>query len=337
MSCELSLIIPVYNVENYLQECMHSIEEQSYRDYEIILVDDGSTDRSPQICDDYAERDHRVSVIHSPNKGVSHARNLGIEKAKGRYLQFIDADDLLADCDVLKDMMRFTTDPDIDLVAARCIHFHDGVPIHGSKTDCVHCEITTSSKRVREFDSNTMMMINIFSKKLLSDLRFDTRITLGEDVLFLAKAISKVKKAVLLDKVCYHRRLRPGSAVHTGYKDGDMEEGHLVLHLLYQELHGKPAGDELYEKYYVDQTGLINKLSGVHRHYNREKRIIQERIIQKFPHYLSNDLINTSTKLLLSAYMVNPDAFYFFFRQYKAAKRILVALKKSAGKRQTGN
>lgn len=320
MNCKLSLILPVYNVENYLEECIRSIETQTYQDYEVILVDDGSTDHSPQICDTYAERDKRVRVIHSMNKGVSHARNLGMEAAKGEYLQFIDADDLLADRNVLQDMMQCTADSEVDLVSAKCIHFQDGVPVRIAETNTVYYEVTTLNKRVRKFVSETMLMINIFSKRLLSNIKFDTRIRLGEDVVFLAMVISRVKKAVLLDKICYCRRLRSGSAVHTDFKEGDLEQDHLVLELLYQELHGKPAGDELYEKYYVDQTGLINKLVGNHRNYKREKRVIQKRIFQKFPHFLFNKLIGTSTKLMLCSYMMNPDAFYFFFTKYKIIK-----------------
>ena len=330
MSCKLSVIVPVYNVEKYLEACIHSIEEQSFQDYEVILVDDGSADRSPQICDAYAERDARVRVIHSPNRGVSHARNTGIDVAKGEYLQFIDADDLLADRNVLRDMMRFTADPELDLVSARCFHFRDGVPVHSRNTDAAAYEVTTSSEKIREFVSKTMLMINIFSRDVIDELRFDTRITLGEDALFVAAAISRVQKAALLDKVCYYRRLRPGSAVHTNYKQGDSEEGILVLQLLYKELHGKPGGDALYEKYSVDQTGLINKLSAEYKRYDKEKRMIKERISQSFPHFLSNKYMSTPTKLFLCAYMVNPDGFFLLFKQYKAARNAWDALRTKA-------
>lgn len=320
MNCQLSVIVPVYNVEKFLEDCIHSIEEQSFQDYEVILVDDGSTDQSPQICDAYAARDERVRVIHSANGGVSHARNTGIDAARGEYLQFIDADDLLADRNVLRDMMQFTADPEVDLISAKCLHFHDGVSIHSGNTDVTSYEVTTSSEKAREFVSKTMLMINIFSKDVIGNLRFDTRITLGEDVLFLAKALSQVKKAVLLNKVCYLRRLRSGSAVHTCFKEGDLEEGILVSELLYQELHGKPGGDELYEKYFVDHTGLINKLVGEHKRHDKEKRIIKKRIARYFPHFLLNKYISMPTKLFLSAYMVSPNCFFLLFKPYKAAR-----------------
>lgn len=92
---KISVIVPVYNVETYLKQCVDSILKQSYRQLEIFLVDDGSTDRSPQICDDYRKADDRVRVIHKPNGGLSSARNAGIEAASGEYLSFIDSDDTI--------------------------------------------------------------------------------------------------------------------------------------------------------------------------------------------------------------------------------------------------
>ena len=90
---EFSIIVPVYNVENYLTECIESILIQTYRDFELILIDDGSTDNSPEICDKYSEKDSRIRVIHKTNGGVSSARNVGLDIALGKYILFIDSDD----------------------------------------------------------------------------------------------------------------------------------------------------------------------------------------------------------------------------------------------------
>jgi len=92
----ISVIIPIFNAESYLVKCVNSILAQSFADFELILVDDGSIDNSGAICDEYAQRDARVRTIHQPNGGVSTARNLGIDQARGEYLTFVDADDYLA-------------------------------------------------------------------------------------------------------------------------------------------------------------------------------------------------------------------------------------------------
>ncbi|MCH3973326.1 MAG: glycosyltransferase [Oscillospiraceae bacterium] len=93
MNTLISIIVPVYKTEPYLQKCLQSIVNQTYRNLEIILVDDGSPDRCPQICDEWAKKDSRISVIHQENSGLGKARNSGIEKAKGSYLAFVDSDD----------------------------------------------------------------------------------------------------------------------------------------------------------------------------------------------------------------------------------------------------
>lgn len=95
MSDLISVIVPVYNVENYLRECLDSIINQTYQHLEIILIDDGSTDSSGNICDEYAKKDSRIVVAHRDNKGVSGARNVGIELSKGEYITFVDSDDAI--------------------------------------------------------------------------------------------------------------------------------------------------------------------------------------------------------------------------------------------------
>ena len=94
---KLSIIIPVYQVEKTLSRCIDSVLGQSFDDYELILIDDGSTDQSGAICDDYALRDSRICVIHQSNSGLSSARNAGISIARGQYITFIDSDDFLGD------------------------------------------------------------------------------------------------------------------------------------------------------------------------------------------------------------------------------------------------
>ena len=97
----ISIIIPVYNVEKYLKECVDSVRKQTYKNLEIILIDDGSKDNSGKLCDELAKEDNRIKVIHKENGGLSDARNVGIENATGEYIQFIDSDDF-----VEKDMIE---------------------------------------------------------------------------------------------------------------------------------------------------------------------------------------------------------------------------------------
>ena len=95
MSIKVSIIVPVYNVENYLEQCLDSILNQSLKEIEVILVNDGSTDRSGAICDDYSKKDKRIKVFHTKNRGLSAARNKGLELASGEYIGFVDSDDYI--------------------------------------------------------------------------------------------------------------------------------------------------------------------------------------------------------------------------------------------------
>lgn len=322
---KLSIIIPVYNVEKYLEDCLNSIQPQSFTDYEILLIDDGSTDRSPEICDRYAMSESRIRVIHSQNKGVSHARNLGIEAAEGDYFLFVDADDVLAGKDAIRDIMQFTKDPEVDMVAARSDEFYDGKQIaklSEGRSDSRH--YAADSGELRRFASANLMMANLYSRQVISDTKFDTRIKLGEDCLFLIEIISNVRKAIIYDRIFYYRRLRQGSASHTCYKQGMIEENEFLLQAFYKELYGKPGGDELFEKYYVDQTGMINRLMPEYKKYRNEVNIVRGRIKNSFPHYLGNKLIRARTKVFLTLFLASPGLFYTCFKPYKKMKQILV-------------
>lgn len=120
----LSIIVPVYNDEKYLDRCVNSILKQTFTDFELLLIDDGSTDNSPHMCDDYATMDSRVKVIHQNNQGITGARNTGIEAATGDYIAFMDHDDWL-DGDMYEKLMKTAQEYDADIV--KCgINYTDG-------------------------------------------------------------------------------------------------------------------------------------------------------------------------------------------------------------------
>lgn len=117
--CKVSIVVPVYNVEKYINRCIESIINQTYKNIEIILVDDGSTDSSGEICDKYSEKDSRIKVIHKQNGGLSDARNSGIDIATGDYLLFVDSDDYI-DINLIKNMQQYM-DKNIDLIKFKMI------------------------------------------------------------------------------------------------------------------------------------------------------------------------------------------------------------------------
>ena len=111
-----SIILPIYNVEKYLKECVDSTQAQTFKDFEIILVDDGSKDSSPAICDELASQDDRIKVIHKPNGGQSTARNMGLENAEGKYIIYLDSDDFITSETFFEDVYNKIQETDSDIV-----------------------------------------------------------------------------------------------------------------------------------------------------------------------------------------------------------------------------
>ena len=125
-SVKISVVVATFNVEKYIAQCINSILDQSYKDFELLLVDDGSTDRSSTICDEYAEKDDRVKVIHKENGGVSSARNTGISHSKGDYIYFVDGDDFIHK-NTLESFINVTNgNPEPDFIIGRMSMFIDG-------------------------------------------------------------------------------------------------------------------------------------------------------------------------------------------------------------------
>lgn len=214
----ISIIVPVYNVEKYLEMCVDSIITQTYSNLEIILVDDGSTDKSGEICDVYAEKDRRIQVIHKENGGLSDARNAGLEIACGEYIGFVDSDDYI-ESDMFEQMFRQCEDKGAQMSCVRYDEVGEGADTVPQADGNV--KILTSKQYLKnilignEDDfSNYHVMERLYHKKILEGLRF----TVGkcfEDILFSTKAILNAKNCIYINKICYHYRIREGSITHS--------------------------------------------------------------------------------------------------------------------------
>lgn len=212
-----SIILPVYKVEKYLRECVDSIINQSFEDFEVILVDDGSPDKCPQICDEYAEKDNRVKVIHKPNGGQADARNVGLEEAQGDYICYIDSDDYLANDGVLQLLAEKTASkPDIvhykfkewfesDGHIADC-RFDYNVPTEGRTLAEIYCDLVDKDAYYNSAWSK------IIRRELLIDnnIRFEKGIV-GEDNEWYYHVVMVAESLVLVDEPLYVYRRRQGS------------------------------------------------------------------------------------------------------------------------------
>lgn len=217
----LSVIVPVYMVEKYLPKCIDSILKQTYKDFELILIDDGSPDNCPQICDEYAAKDERVVVIHQKNKGVSAARNAGLEIEKGEFIGFIDPDDSVAP--EMYEMMVISMEKEqAELAICGYNYFDEDGNVDESRLYKIRENEMLTQKEIMKRFSDMPPSIRhgvgnkLFRKSLLCDMRFVEGLHSSEDVLFLNEYVLRVKKAVVLHQPFYKNTVRQGSATHGG-------------------------------------------------------------------------------------------------------------------------
>lgn len=211
---QLSIIVPVYKVEQWLPACIDSVLRQSYQNWELILIDDGSPDDCGAICDAYAARDARIRVIHKANAGVSAARNDGLDAMKGDYVTFLDSDDEFQLEDTLLDNMRVMEEhPEIDILQYPVRSSdHPNIPtIQETTFDNPQAIL----KALLSFTINGYLCSKIYKASLFKDIRLPKEITFAEDTWCLLDLLPKVRQFHLSNKGCYLYNVRGDSAVHS--------------------------------------------------------------------------------------------------------------------------
>lgn len=205
---QISIIVPVYNVEPYLERCVNSIIAQTYKDFELILVDDGSTDNSGRICDSLQEKDTRINVIHKANGGLSSARNAGIEKAVGRYIGFVDSDDFI-EKDMYEILYRLIIQYQADLSMCRLADCFEG---ETRLKEMELKEMVLSPEEaiivVLEGKITSVTAVNkLYKRELFNDVRYPLGKT-TEDAYVIVDLLSRCHKCVLTTeaKYCYVHR-----------------------------------------------------------------------------------------------------------------------------------
>lgn len=219
-----SIIIPVFNVEDYLRECLDSIIEQTYKGFEVILVNDGSTDRSGIICDEYAEKYSSFLVIHNFNQGVSAARNLGIDKATGDYIMFVDSDDWL-EKEALEKIHKILIEYRYDILMYGLIKdspFGSRIILEQRTSEkyLSNGEVTNKIPALIKNESINSA-IKVYKGSTLKDnhIRFNTTIEIAEDHLFNIQCFLKAKSLYILNEVLYHYMIRRNTSLSRKFTD----------------------------------------------------------------------------------------------------------------------
>lgn len=222
-----SIILPVYNVKRYLNDCMNSILANDLRECEILLIDDGSTDGSGELCDIYASQYAFVSAYHLKNGGVSRARNYGISASKGRYICFIDPDDYVSK-DYIITLIETIEKTQADIVFTRYKKIYNGrnEEISENRDDFLKLSVLERPQDLfleKEGKKDKLMGVvwrTIIRKDILQqhNIRFDEDVNLSEDWLFLLECLAYTQKVKVVDSFGYYYRVRENAATSMGYK-----------------------------------------------------------------------------------------------------------------------
>lgn len=294
----ISVIVPVYNVEKYLEKCVSSIIKQSYKNLEIILVDDGSTDNSGKICDEFALKDNRIKVIHKENGGLSSARNKALEIAKGEYIGFVDSDDYISE-DMYETLYKVIKENEADISIVSFYEEYNGKII--GVRDTGNLEVLTKLEAINELLIDTKIQSyawnKLFKRELFSELEFPTGKNF-EDIATTLLLFEKASKVVLLETPKYHYLRRDDSIV--GVRNTKTYSDYLeVIYDKYFYLKGKYKETEIYNQYnYVINMIWVYTiiatfgLEEINEQYNKNYKVLEDiikesekEIVEKLDYY----------------------------------------------------
>lgn len=205
----LSIIVPVYKAEKHLDRCVESILSQTYGNIELVLVDDGSPDACPAMCDSWAKRDWRVRVIHKKNNGASSARNAGLDMASGEYIGFVDADDFV-EPDMYETLMKNALENNAD--RSGCGYFDSSRPDEFSADGKI--TVLSDKNSIIAYSAcgkHNNVWRSVYSKKAIGKIRFDESLVIAEDWLFNYEVSKNVSVQADTDKRLYHYESAPDS------------------------------------------------------------------------------------------------------------------------------
>lgn len=217
----LSIIIPVFDVVDYLDRCVQSILTQSFSDFELMLIDDGSTDGSSSLCDEWAKKDSRVMVVHKKNGGVSSARNEGLSRVEGDYLSFVDPDDYLAPDTYAPAMNYLSSHPEVDMIQYPYCEFIENVGLSGKVSKPSSCLLRGSRQIFENWWSGSPLEYVIWNKIYKRSLWRDVRFRVGhisEDTCLVPQFIPKMNVVYISDEgLYYYQRNRLDSYTYGDY------------------------------------------------------------------------------------------------------------------------
>ena len=261
---EISVIIPCYNVEKYLNECLDSIITQSFDDIEIICVDDGSTDNTPNILKEYERLDSRVKLFFQENKGVGAARNKGLSHASGNYIYFADSDDYL-EKNALSEMHGLAKDKSLDLLMFKLVNFNEKTNEMDSNYSNIpflnkNSILTYNDFKDDLFRVDVTVYTKFFKRELIVNVLFDESVIFGDNIFFI-NYIFDAKRIYFYDKCLYYRRIRDDSVISSS------NERHSDIIIVFNKIEALLKEKGLYDEF--KESLFVSKINGCHYRYSQ--------------------------------------------------------------------
>lgn len=221
----ISVIVPVYKVEKYLRQCVESIQAQTYKDLEIILVDDGSPDKCPNICDELAKKDGRIKVVHKENGGQSTARNQGLSYATGEFIGFVDSDDTI-EPNMYQTLYQLINCYQVDIAMCGCNTIDERSTMLATTKDIGQPLLLNQNELWHEVfaELNNAVWNKLFKASLLKDIRFPEDIIHGEDLLFNIEYLKLCNTGVITSEPLYNYLKREGSVTKQAFSSKKLFE-----------------------------------------------------------------------------------------------------------------
>ena len=321
----ISIIVPIYNMEKLMRKCFDSILAQTFTDYECLLIDDGSKDGSPAICDEYAAKDSRFKAFHKPNGGLSDARNYGLAHAQGEYTIFFDPDDWV-DEDCLKDLYTKAQETDADMVMCD-LYYNDPYRQSYCKQEPTSLNSSALLKdlveaKVEGFTVNKLIRKSLYAKFILS---YPLGMYGCEDQYLMCNLLKNNIKIAYLPKAYYHYMHYGLETLSRRYDNNTIKNNILIRDRFYDLLRDTPYGEYIYQK--------------------KSAYIVTHAFMYGYDYYTSNDfkrtfheygeaaLRMTSNTLMYNLYFLSLHGFYrparLFFEMLFSIKQIIKKMKSS--------
>lgn len=317
---KISIIVPVYNVEKYIEKCIQSILEQTFLDFELILVDDGSTDKSGYICDEYAAKDSRIKVIHKQNGGLSSARNEGLNICQGDYIGFVDSDDHIHR-DMYEILYFNIKKYECEIaICEECI-VKEYETVENEAYDNEDIELLNNIQALNYSYNIKNIFIHscnkLYKKNIFEDIRFPNG-RIYEDQFITPKLLYSAEKIIYVKSKLYYYVQRDGSIINSKFSLKKLDKVYaLECNMKFlREINQKNISNKA-QKLYVDTLLWSDYIARKDLGVNKELDVLRLSIKSNLLSIIKNPLITYKQKVLLVIYSINQKMYYKITNDFK--------------------